>query len=110
MPLDRPVRYFSQNAGEAGPLVNDPTGCWYACAQMLRVFYGGPVTPAQDVLVNQDGTHRSLGGQEVIVFLKNEHLTALATKLESPQAVDATLTHNGPIIFYWHAPQGFHAR
>ena len=109
MPLDRPVRYFSQNAGEDGPLVDDPTGCWYACAQMLRVYFGGPVTPAQDVLVNTDGTHRSLGGQAVGVFLKNEHLTALATKLDSPEVIDATLTNYGPIIFYWHAPQGFHA-
>jgi hypothetical protein len=79
---------------------------------MLRVYYGGPVTPAKDVagLVNPDGTHRPLGpGQEKAVFLKNENLTALPTKLDSPEAIDASLTTYGPIIFNWRAPQGEHA-
>jgi hypothetical protein len=79
---------------------------------MVRVYYGGPVTPATEVagLVNPDGTHRALGGgQAKATFLKNEKLTPLPNKLRSTAEIEATLTNNGPIIFNWAAPQGEHA-
>lgn len=113
MPLNRPVRFFSQNEGQDGPSIDDPTGCWYACAQMMRVFYGGPVSPVKGVvdLDNPDGTHKGLptAGKELSTFLRNERLLPITMRWDIPADVDAVLTHSGPIMFTWWKPGGLHA-
>jgi hypothetical protein len=103
MPLDHPVQFFSQNA--------DPTGCWYASARMMSVYYGGSYSTPKGVpgLDNPDGTHEGLpmGGEEKGIFLRNERLVEVTTRLSTIDDFDAVLTNSGPIMFDWWAP-GLH--
>lgn len=108
MPLPRPVRFFSQNAGPDGPPINDLTGCWYACAQMVRVYYGGSYARPERLpeLDNPDGTHKPLGGDALRKFQINERLQPLSitTPLNTASDFDAVLTESGPIMFSWWVP------
>lgn len=113
MPLDGPVPFFSQNAGPSGPEIDDPTGCWYACARMMSVYYGGPYSTRKAVpeLDNPDGTHKGLpmAGPELSTFLRNERLVPVATRLTTPDDFDAVLTNSGPIMVNWWVPgRGLH--
>ena len=113
MPLDGPVPFFSQNAGPSGPEIDDPTGCWYACARMISVYYGGPYSARKAVpeLDNPDGTHKGLpmAGPELNTFLRNERLIPVTTRLSTPDDFDAALTNSGPIMVNWWVPgRGLH--
>lgn len=110
MPLPRPVPFFSQNAGGPnGPPIDDPTGCWYACAKMMGVYYEGTYFRARKgvpELVNPNGTHQSLGADKLQVFQINERLQPLSitTPLNTASDFDAVLTNRGPIMFTWWVP------
>ncbi len=97
MPLLRPVPFVSQEG--------DPTGCWYACARMLRLYYGGSYASPQRLpeLENADGTHQRLAGDSYNKFLKNESLSILPSDVVTNTAsdIDGALTAYGPIMVSW---------
>jgi hypothetical protein len=97
MPLPRSVPFISQE--------NDPTGCWYACARMLRLYFmGGYAMPLRlPELENADGTHKRLEGDQYNQFMKNESLSFLpfAVPTNSATDYDAVLTNYGPIMVTW---------
>lgn len=97
MPLPRPVPFVSQ--------ANDPTGCWWACARMLRLYYGGGYATPQQLpeLENEDGTHQRLGGDAYNKFMRNEGLSFLHKEVPTSTAkdIDLALTALGPIMVSW---------
>lgn len=98
MPLQGRVPYVSQEG--------DPTGCWWACARMMRLYYyGSNGTPAElPELTNPDGSHKRLIGGGVNTFMKNERLIELpnnSIRTDSADDVDKLLTRYGPIMVRW---------
>jgi hypothetical protein len=97
MPLPRPVPFVGQQ--------NDPTGCWFACAHMLRKYYeGGNAVPQRmPELENEDGTHQRMDSSSMARFLANEKLEPLSGLIPKSTAseIDAVLTQYGPVIFSW---------
>lgn len=104
------VKFFSQKANLLnGPPIDDPTGCWYASAKMIGVYWDGtPLRIGVPELNNSDGTHRGLGdlpnGADGYGRLAlNEKLKEL--QLDSFSEIEAALTEMGPIMFFWYVPQ-----
>jgi hypothetical protein len=101
MPLPRPVPFVSQ--------AYDPTGCWWACARMLRLYYGGGYASPQQLpeLENEDGTHQRLGGDAYNKFMRNEGLSFLHKDVPTSTAkdIDLALTALGPIMVSWGGGQ-----
>jgi hypothetical protein len=113
--------YRSQLAGPDGPDEDDLTGCWYACAQMLGLFYDGNLNrigvPELDTnywkakgLTPPRSGHFALGGKirgedSELIFERNEHLTPVPY---NPNWVigelEAVLRNNGPLIYFWNRP------
>lgn len=105
MPLPRAVPFVSQLAGPNGPAKDDLTGCWFACAHMLRKYYeGGNASPTRmPELENDDGTHQRMDGAAMAKFLGNEKLEPLSGLIPKTTAseIDAVLSQFGPVIFSW---------
>lgn len=97
MPLPRAVPYVGQQ--------NDPTGCWFACAHMLRKYYeGGNAVPQRmPELENDDGTHQRMDSASMAKFLANEKLEPLSGLIPKSTAadIDGVLSQFGPVIFSW---------
>jgi hypothetical protein len=109
MPLPEPVPYFSQHKGLNGLAIDDPTGCWYACAKMMGVYYEGSFFRSRKgvrALMNPNGTHQSLGAEHLREFQINEKLVELpsGTPLNTAKDFDSALTQFGPIMFTWWVP------
>jgi|GEM_PF-1236757 len=109
MKLDVP--FYSQRVGLfRPPPIDDPNGCWYACAKMIGTYHEGTwasVRRGVPELTNPDGTHRALGllpdGRDgYSELLKNEKLEELVSS-SNPSIDDLTalLQGHGPILFFW---------
>lgn len=109
MKLDVP--FYSQRIGLLKPPpIDDPDGCWYACAKMIGTYHEGTwasVRRGVPELTNPDGTHQALGrlpdGRDGYnELLKNEKLAELVAP-SNPSVDDFTglLQSNGPILFFW---------
>ncbi|MBR1155225.1 papain-like cysteine protease family protein [Bradyrhizobium sp. JYMT SZCCT0428] len=94
-----------------GPPKEDPTGCWYACAKMIGMYWDGS---AQRIgvpeLNNEDGTHRLLtevggGWTGEGRLAKNERLVSdLPQDFTRISEVEIALNKWGPILFFMSLP------
>jgi hypothetical protein len=96
------VPYFSQTTKlPNGPPIEDPLGCWYACAKMIGMYWdGNPYRIGVPQLNKDDGTHHLLAPGMEWPLSKNEKWTLdFEQDFSAIGVVEATLKKMGPIYF-----------
>jgi hypothetical protein len=109
------VGFVSQlTIGQGDYVRKDPTGCWYASAQMVAYYFeqgprmGVPELFVRKVGKNPDGTdmigHLTIGVDNWPKLMATEGLEAVeepASRAWTADALAELLRVNGPLIFAW---------
>jgi hypothetical protein len=109
------VGFVSQlKIGSGEYIRKDPTGCWYASAEMVAYYFeqgprkGVPELFVKKVGTNKDGTdmigHLAIGADDWAKLMATEGLEAVDEPTSNSWSADGLaqlLRINGPLMFFW---------
>lgn len=88
----------------------DPTGCWYACAQMIgQHFEAGPRLGVPQRYNSQTGQHHGVTADSIKQLIKNENLLSVNLPRSGVflhDELEYLLKRRGPIMFGWVSAPG----